>query len=117
MSLQGTKNSPPYVGPAARMARRRQRLKETELEDFNDGFYTTALGANMRELETMSDEALATWQSERSIGSAAHILAEKEWERRLAEKSIRATRKAMWVTAVSTLASVVVGWALGFFGK
>ncbi len=117
MSLQGTKNSPPYVGPAARMARRRQRLKETEIEDFNDGFYTTAIGTNMRELAAMSDEALATWQSERSIGSAAHILAEKEWERRLAEKSILATRKAMWVTAVSTLASVVVGWALGFFGK
>lgn len=71
----------------------------------------------MRELAKCSDEELALWQSERPVGSAAHILAEKEWERRLAEKSIRATRKAMWVTAASTLASVVVGWALGFYGR
>ena len=83
----------------------------------SQAFCESTINASMRELVVLSDEELAHWQSLKEIGSGAHILAEKEWERRLAEKSIRATRKAMWVTAASTLASVVVGWALGFFGR
>ncbi|MFC4923617.1 MULTISPECIES: hypothetical protein [Delftia] len=98
-------------------ARKQAQARAIEEKNFRQGFAETSIDTNMRELALMSDEELAHWQSLRDIGSGAHILAEKEWERRLADKSIRATRKAMWVTAASTLASVVVGWALGFFGR
>lgn len=91
--------------------------RTTEEQAMSQAFCESTINASMRELVVLSDEELAHWQSLKEIGSGAHILAEKEWERRLADRSIRATRKAMWVTAVSTLASVVVGWALGFFGK
>lgn len=91
--------------------------RNPEERAMSQAFCESTINASMRELVVLSDEELAHWQSLKEIGSGAHILAEKEWERRLADKSIRATRKAMWVTAASTLASVVVGWALGFFGR
>lgn len=70
----------------------------------------------MRELAKCSDEELALWQSERPVGSAAHILAEKEWERRLSERAmqvtIRATEQAARLSGRRTIEGAVVGAAL-----
>ena len=47
------------------------------------------LGISRKELEAMSDLALAQWQGGWRQGTDRHILAEKEWTRRLASRQLR----------------------------
>lgn len=93
-----------------------QGVDKNEVGDFTEGFYTTKIGTNMRALSTKTDEELADWQSQRPVGSAAHILAEKEWERRLSERAlqvtIRATEEAARLSGRRTIEAAVVGAAL-----
>lgn len=104
--------------PRVLRSRARQIAKEREIEEksFRQGFAETSIDASMRELAPMSDEELAQWQSLRAIGSGAHILAEKEWERRLSERAmqmtIRATEQAARLSGRRTIEGAVVGAAL-----
>lgn len=78
----------------------------------------------MSDLEAKSDEELAEWHSGWKPGSAAHILSEREWERRqtikmmheqfklderLAEVNARAMRFATVISVCASLAGAFLG--------
>lgn len=58
------------------------RLAEQQMAE---GF----LGTSPDELEKLSDAELASWQSHIPAGLPQHILAEKEWQRRIAIRQLR----------------------------
>jgi hypothetical protein len=47
--------------------------------NFHDGF----VGVSRKELEVMSGSELAQWQSTLKLGEPKHVLAEREWQRRM----------------------------------
>ena len=57
----------------------------SEQEAFSEGF----VGIRRKELEAMPDAELAQWQAGWKSGTEKHILAEKEWARRLAMRQLR----------------------------
>ena len=64
----------------------------------------------------MDDKALAIWQAQFEPDQAQYLLAEHEWQRRLADRQIAAARAANWRSIVGgiigTLLGVVAGWLL-----
>jgi hypothetical protein len=90
--------------------------RNPEERAMSQAFCESTINASMRELVVLSDEELAHWQSLKEIGSGAHILAEKEWERRLSERAlqatIRATEEAARLSGRRTIEGAVVGAAL-----
>jgi len=54
-------------------------------EEFAAGF----LGTSRSELEAMNDPQLAQWHAGWKPGTAHHILAEKEWQRRLSTRQLQ----------------------------
>ena len=90
--------------------------------EFDDGF----LGISKRELEGMSDAKLAQWQAGWKAGTEKHILAEKEWERRIGIRQLReqfnldsqlarANERAMRFAAVIGVLGTLAGAALGMY--
>lgn len=78
----------------------------------------------MSELETKSDSELAEWHAGWRAGTANHILAEREWERRQAIKLMReqfkldeklafANANAMRVAAILSVCATLAGAVLG----
>ena len=57
---------------------------QTDDEAFSDGF----VGVSRDELENMHDTELAEWHAGWKPGTAKHILAEKEWQRRLSLRQL-----------------------------
>lgn len=81
----------------------------------------------MNDLETKTDTELAEWHSGWKPGTALHILAEREWERRhsikmmheqfklderLAEVNVKAMRFATILSVCASLAGAVLGAAV-----
>lgn len=78
----------------------------------------------MSDLETKTDAELAEWHSGWRPGTAFHILAEREWERRqsikmmheqfkLDERLAEVNAKAMRFASVLTVCASLAGAALG----
>lgn len=96
-------------------------LNQTEQAAFAEGYAGVSLG----ELAQMSDVELATWQSGWRPGTDKHILAEKEWQRRIAARELReqfrleerlANGNRWWSIAAAVIG--VVGTLLGvWLGK
>ena len=96
-------------------------LNQTEQAAFAEGYAGVTLG----ELAQMSDVELATWQSGWRPGTDKHILAEKEWQRRIAARELReqfrleerlANGNRWWSIAAAVIG--VVGTLLGvWLGK
>ena len=90
--------------------------------EFDDGF----LGISKRELEGMSDAKLAQWQAGWKAGTEKHILAEKEWDRRIGIRQLReqfnlnlqlarANERAMRFAAIIGVLGTLAGAALGMY--
>jgi hypothetical protein len=93
---------------------------QTEDAAFSEGF----VGVSLSKLARMPDAELATWQSGWKPGTDKYILAEKEWQRRIALRELReqfkleerlATSNRWWAMAaavigvIGTLAGVGLG--------
>lgn len=89
-------------------------------QDFRDGFSRVQNGVLARELAAMTDDELATWQAGWKQGVANHILAEKEWQRRmlahefglnrqLAEYAAKWQRFAAYIGVLGTVVGAIVG--------
>ena len=88
---------------------------------FAEGF----AGVTLSELSQMPDVELATWQSGWKPGTDKHILAEKEWQRRIALRELReqfrleerlANGNRWWSIAAAVIG--VIGTLLGvWLGK
>jgi len=77
---------------------------QTEQAAFAEGYAGVSLG----ELARMPDAELATWQSGWRPGTDKHILAEKEWQRRTAQRELREQFKLE-----ERLANANRWWAMG----
>ena len=64
------------------------------------------------DLAAMSEKKLAEWHSLQEPNSRGAVLAEHEWQRRLTERHIRASRWLAVIGIVASLAGVVLGWWL-----
>lgn len=94
---------------------------QTEQAEFDEGY----AGISLSELAQMSDVKLATWQSGWKPGTDKHILAEKEWQRRIAVRELReqfrleerlANGNRWWSIAAAVIG--VIGTLLGvWLGK
>lgn len=94
---------------------------KTEQAQSDEGYAGISLG----ELSQKSDAGLATWQSGWKPGTDKHILAEKEWQRRIATRQLReqfrleerlANRNRWWSIATAVIG--VIGTLLGvWLGK
>ena len=94
---------------------------QTEQAAFAEGF----AGVSLSELAQMPDVELATWQSGWKPGTDKHILAEKEWQRRIALRELReqfrleerlANGNRWWSIAAAVIG--VIGTLLGvWLGK
>lgn len=94
---------------------------QTEEAAFTEGF----AGVSLSDLARMPDAELATWQSGWKAGTDKHILAEKEWQRRIALRNLReqfklderiANGNRWWSIAAATIG--VIGTLLGvWLGK
>lgn len=94
---------------------------QSEQADFAEGF----AGVTLNELSQMPDVELATWQSGWKPGTDKHILAEKEWQRRIALRELReqfrleerlANGNRWWSIAAAVIG--VIGTLLGvWLGK
>ena len=91
---------------------------DPEEEAFVEGF----MDASTRELMAMSDAELAVWQAGWRPGTERHILAEKEWARRLSGRQLReqfkleerlAQRNRWWSVGAAALG--VLGTVVGTF--
>ena len=93
---------------------------KSDREAFIEGF----VGVSRSELEEMPDVELAQWQAGWKAGTEKHILAEKEWTRRLTMRELREQFKleeqvarvnrwwsvgAAFIGVVGTLAGAVLG--------
>lgn len=94
----------------------------TNDEALHEGF----LGISRGELEAMNDLQLAQYQEGWKVGSARHILAEKEWQRRtsirlmqeqfsLDTRLANATNRAMRFAALIGVIGTLAGSALGAY--
>ena len=88
----------------------------TERADMAEGY----AGVSLSELAQKSDVELATWQSGWTPGTDKHILAEKEWQRRIALRELKeqfrleerlANGNRWWAIAAATIS--VIGTLLG----
>lgn len=94
---------------------------KTEQAQSDEGYAGISLG----ELSQKTDAGLATWQSGWKPGTDKHILAEKEWQRRIAARQLReqfrleerlANRNRWWSIATAVIG--VIGTLLGvWLGK
>ena len=63
---------------------------------------------NRRELANWPDQRLAAWQAQFPPESAQFILAQFEWNRRLAADQIKAARWAAWIGLVGVIVGAVL---------
>lgn len=66
------------------------------------------------DLPAMSEKKLAEWHSRQEPNSRGAVLAEHEWQRRLTERQIRASRWLAIIGILASLAGVVLGWWLSW---
>lgn len=86
------------------------REAAVEAAAFLEGF----TGVSLDKLVAMSDVELALTQSNARPGTPHYILAEKEWERRLAIRAAREARLTALQTAMVGIAGSVIGAIAGF---
>lgn len=83
--------------------------------DTNRGYYKVRLGVTHRELARMTEEQLASWQSQFSDGTAQFLLGEREWQRRLVVEQVNATKFSGWLGVVGSISAALLGVVLGYF--
>src|ERR1043166_4685747 len=64
------------------------------------------------DLESLSDKALAQWQTKQRPGSREAILAEQQWKIRLLNRQLRTSKRLAWLGCFSGLLGVVLGYCL-----
>lgn len=64
------------------------------------------------DLDSMTDKALAQWQSKQRPGSREAILGDQQWKIRLLNQQLRTARWLGAIGCVSGLAGVVLGYYL-----
>ena len=97
-------------------------MSQNEQEDlaFRAGFSRARNGILATEMAAMTDDELASWQAGWKLETANHILAEKEWQRRmlthefgmnrqLAEYAARWQRFSAYVGVIGTLIGAISG--------
>lgn len=98
------------------------RQEDQEELLFRAGFSSVRNGVLATELAAMTDDELASWQAGWKTDTANHILAEKEWQRRmlthefglnrqLAEYAAKWQRFSAYVGVIGTLVGAALGIA------
>jgi len=65
-----------------------------------------------KRISKMDDKELAEWQSGYSPESPQYIISEHEWQRRLTDKQVKASRFAAYIGIIGVIAGSILTWLI-----